>query len=59
MAGEVDALEKRDVAKGNNAIEYRYINLGAKNTASMRPGERIIIHTPGGGGWERKARRAG
>lgn len=31
--------------------EYRYINLGAKNTAAMRPGERIIIHTPGGGGW--------
>jgi 5-oxoprolinase (ATP-hydrolysing) len=31
--------------------EYRYINLGAKNTASMRPGERIVIHTPGGGGW--------
>ncbi|KAF2742710.1 hypothetical protein M011DRAFT_472032 [Sporormia fimetaria CBS 119925] len=31
--------------------EYRYINLGAKNTASMQPGERIIIYTPGGGGW--------
>ncbi len=34
--------------------EYRYINLGAKNTASMRPGERIIIQTPGGGGWGRE-----
>ncbi|KAF2676536.1 hypothetical protein K458DRAFT_396842 [Lentithecium fluviatile CBS 122367] len=32
-------------------VEYRYINLGAKNTASMRRGERIIIYTPGGGGW--------
>ena len=31
--------------------EYRFINLGAKNTASMKPGERIIIYTPGGGGW--------
>lgn len=31
--------------------EYRFINLGAKNTASMQPGERIIIYTPGGGGW--------
>jgi len=31
--------------------EERRINLGAKNTAAMRPGERIIIHTPGGGGW--------
>lgn len=31
--------------------EYRYISLGGKNTASMSPGERIIIITPGGGGW--------
>ncbi|OQO11451.1 Uncharacterized protein B0A48_03178 [Cryoendolithus antarcticus] len=31
--------------------EVRYINLGGKNTASMQPGERIIIMTPGGGGW--------
>ena len=28
-----------------------YVNLGAKNTASMQPGERIIVNTPGGGGW--------
>jgi 5-oxoprolinase (ATP-hydrolysing) len=31
--------------------EWRYINMGAKNTASMQPGERIIVMTPGGGGW--------
>lgn len=31
--------------------QWRYVNLGAKNTASMQPGERIIINTPGGGGW--------
>lgn len=31
--------------------EYRYTSLGAKNTAAMRAGERIIIMTPGGGGW--------
>ncbi|KAF2487447.1 Hydantoinase B/oxoprolinase-domain-containing protein [Neohortaea acidophila] len=31
--------------------EVRYINMGAKNTASMKPGERIIVMTPGGGGW--------
>jgi len=31
--------------------EYRYINLGGKNTASMQAGERIIVNTPGGGGW--------
>lgn len=32
-------------------FEVRYINMGAKNTASMKPGERIIVMTPGGGGW--------
>ena len=31
--------------------EIRYINLGGKNTASMQAGDRIIINTPGGGGW--------
>ncbi|KAF2791657.1 hypothetical protein K505DRAFT_376607 [Melanomma pulvis-pyrius CBS 109.77] len=50
--GAVEALEMKDadVTRAED-VEYRYINLGAKNTASMRPGERIIIHTPGGGGW--------
>ncbi|KAF7505765.1 hypothetical protein GJ744_000436 [Endocarpon pusillum] len=39
--------------RGENAdeIEERHINLGAKNTASMQPGERIIVMTPGGGGY--------
>ncbi|EER24017.1 5-oxoprolinase, putative [Coccidioides posadasii C735 delta SOWgp] len=31
--------------------EERHVNLGAKNTAQMKPGERIIVNTPGGGGW--------
>lgn len=31
--------------------EERRINLGGKNTASMQTGERIIVMTPGGGGW--------
>lgn len=31
--------------------QFRHINLGGKNTADMQPGERIIIMTPGGGGW--------
>jgi 5-oxoprolinase (ATP-hydrolysing) len=26
-------------------------NLGGKNTAAMKPGERIVICTPGGGGY--------
>jgi 5-oxoprolinase (ATP-hydrolysing) len=29
----------------------RYISLGGKNTASMKAGERIIVITPGGGGY--------
>ena len=32
-------------------VEYRYINMGGKNTANMQAGERIIVNTPGGGGW--------
>ncbi|KAJ5122857.1 hypothetical protein N7526_009794 [Penicillium atrosanguineum] len=31
----------------------RYISLRGKNSAQMEPGERIIIRTPGGGGWGR------
>ncbi|KAK9447465.1 Hydantoinase B/oxoprolinase-domain-containing protein [Limtongia smithiae] len=38
-----------DDGKGNK-IE-RVINLGGKNTAAMAAGERIIIQTPGGGGY--------
>jgi len=52
--GAVEELELKDgelVQAEKEEVKYRYINLGAKNTASMRPGERIIIHTPGGGGW--------
>ena len=40
--------EKADTQRDE---EVRYINMGAKNTASMQPGERIIVMTPGGGGW--------
>ncbi|KAI1609193.1 Hydantoinase B/oxoprolinase-domain-containing protein [Exophiala viscosa] len=31
--------------------QYRHISMGAKNTAAMQPGERIIVMTPGGGGY--------
>jgi 5-oxoprolinase (ATP-hydrolysing) len=41
--------------RGDDAddVEEWRTNLGAKNTASMQPGERIIIMTPGGGGYGR------
>ncbi|KAI4835335.1 hypothetical protein E4T45_09979 [Aureobasidium sp. EXF-8846] len=63
LAGGEDAacgknLWVRNVARApeeNDKVEeeqeVRYINLGGKNTAAFQPGERIIINTPGGGGW--------
>jgi len=29
----------------------RRLNLGGKNTVSVEPGDRLVIHTPGGGGY--------
>lgn len=43
----------RRVQKANGDWEERYISLGGKNSAQMQSGERIIIRTPGGGGWGR------
>ncbi|KAI0395399.1 hydantoinase B/oxoprolinase [Xylariaceae sp. FL0594] len=37
--------------EGEVGYEERWISLGAKNSAPMKPGDRIIINTPGGGGW--------
>lgn len=42
---------KEDEAEAEPEYEERYINLGAKNSAPMKAGDRIIINTPGGGGW--------
>ncbi|PWN52420.1 Hydantoinase B/oxoprolinase [Violaceomyces palustris] len=38
-----------DLKQGDDSP--RVINLGGKNTTKMGRGDRIIIHTPGGGGW--------
>ena len=45
--------EGGDGAKGRSkeGMEEVRVNLGGKNTASMQKGERIIVMTPGGGGW--------
>jgi 5-oxoprolinase (ATP-hydrolysing) len=69
----VDAPEKEEGAaprsdhvelkmtEGRTEFEERRINMGSKNSAPMQPGDRIIINTPGGGGWgnvgEQKAAR--
>jgi 5-oxoprolinase (ATP-hydrolysing) len=42
---------KVDDAEEETVYEERRINMGGKNTAAMKAGERIIINTPGGGGW--------
>lgn len=41
----------RKIQDENGKTQWRHINMGGKNTASMQPGERIIVTTPGGGGW--------
>ena len=33
----------------------RVVNLGGKNTANMDAGDRIVVQSPGGGGWGRPA----
>lgn len=44
---------KLEEAEGKEGVVYeeRHVNLGAKNSAPMKAGDRIIINTPGGGGW--------
>ena len=49
--GEENGRVKEKVEDGEGEYTERIVNLGAKNTASMAPGERIIVMTPGGGGW--------
>lgn len=43
----------RRIPKPDGRWEERHINMGAKNSAQMQAGERIIVRTPGGGGWGR------
>lgn len=33
------------------AEDARTISLGGKNTISVQPGDRLLIHSPGGGGY--------
>ena len=52
LRGELKAGELK-------GFEERRINLGGKNSAAMQAGERIIINTPGGGGWGKLKDRTG
>lgn len=42
---------KRTNSKGEDEWFVRELSMGAKNTARMPPGDRIIVKTAGGGGW--------
>ncbi|BEJ08308.1 hypothetical protein CcaverHIS641_0503930 [Cutaneotrichosporon cavernicola] len=44
---------EKDAGNGNGKREKKYtiINLGGSNQCTMSPGDRIIIQTPGGGGY--------
>ncbi|KAI9810405.1 MAG: hypothetical protein M1827_006291 [Pycnora praestabilis] len=58
----VRKVQKGGRGKDREEWEDRMISMGGKNTASMQKGERIIVNTPGGGGWgkvggESKARK--
>ncbi|TPX13261.1 uncharacterized protein E0L32_006234 [Thyridium curvatum] len=46
-------VEEEEEEEEEKEYEERFINLGAKNSAPMKAGDRIIICTPGGGGWGR------
>ncbi|CAI2166520.1 8587_t:CDS:10 [Funneliformis geosporum] len=39
------------IRRNENGSEVRTINLGGKNTIKVNAGDRIVICTPGGGGW--------
>ncbi|KAL2871196.1 Hydantoinase B/oxoprolinase-domain-containing protein [Aspergillus lucknowensis] len=41
----------RRVQNEKGEDEWRWVNMGSKNMVRMQPGDRCVIHTPGGGGW--------
>ena len=46
-----DLLESTEENAEDERQPPRVVNLGSKTTAAMGRGDRIVIHTPGGGGW--------
>jgi 5-oxoprolinase (ATP-hydrolysing) len=47
----------RNVGEEGDKVQERIVSLGGKNTAAMKSGERIIVCTPGGGGWGKEGQR--
>jgi N-methylhydantoinase B len=50
IAGGQDAMGGRNILKG---VDGRERTLPGRCTFHAHPGERVVIHTPGGGGWGR------
>jgi len=51
LEGGEDAKSGLNIWVRKQGDKERHINLGGKTTAKMNRGDRIIINTPGGGGW--------
>jgi len=53
MAGGMDGMRGLNLWVRNDPLDgsVRTINMGGKATAEMSAGDRIIVHTPGGGGY--------
>ncbi|KAJ3547722.1 hypothetical protein NM208_g1367 [Fusarium decemcellulare] len=51
QGGEPGAAGKNLYVKKEEDGTWRTINIGGKMELSVSPGERVIINTPGGGGW--------
>lgn len=49
---------RRSSGADRDGIRYQRVSLGGKNTAHMQEGERIIVITPGGGGWGPPGKRS-
>jgi 5-oxoprolinase (ATP-hydrolysing) len=57
--GEGEGEEEEEVWGSEDQDNFRAVNLGAKNSADMKPGERIIVMTPGGGAWGPEGEESG
>ncbi|KAI1176543.1 hydantoinase B/oxoprolinase [Nemania sp. FL0916] len=49
--GQHVGFNSKEGDRGKVEYEERRISMGAKNSAPMKAGDRIIVNTPGGGGW--------
>lgn len=51
-------LQPKDGDSQDGEEKYSIVNLSGSNQCIMEPGDRIVIHTPGGGGYGRAGEEA-